>query len=300
LTLETHVPSFRRILIAVDGSKNALAACGAAASIAKASRGKITMLYAAISPTRELHDSNEVGIRDETGGAEQRIVDEAASVIGDDELVLERVVLPVHASVVETISAYAQKGDFDLIVMGERGLGGFKRLVLGSVSSGVATHATRPVLVVRSDPSGQTTSLERIMVAVDGSVSAKHAVAEAAKLAGLLEAKLEILHVMCIPEIAYATTRPVPIGDMEEALRTSGEMVLAEASSLAETYGTRATCEIRKGISPAQGIVDYADANQTDLIVVGARGMGGFKKLLLGSVSNTVLHYAGCSVLVVK
>jgi nucleotide-binding universal stress UspA family protein len=300
LTPETHAPSFKRILVAVDGSKNALAACGAAASIARASRGKITVLYAATSPTRELHDSNEVGLRDETGGSEQRIVDEAASVIGGGELVLERVVLPVHPSVVERITAYAQKGDFDLLVMGKRGLGGFRRLVLGSVSSGVATHATRPVLVVRSDPSGQTTSFQRIMVAVDGSVSGKHAVSEAAKLAALLEAKLEILHVMYIPEIAYATTRPVPIGDMEEALRSSGEKVLAEAASLAETNGTRATCEIRKGVSPAQGIVDYADANQTDMIVIGARGMGGFKKLLLGSVSNSVLHYAGCSVLVVK
>ncbi len=76
--------------------------------------------------------------------------------------------------------------------------------------------------------------------------------------------------------------------------------MLAEAVSLAESGGTSASSEIRKGISPAQGIVDYADTSEADLVVVGTRGMGGFGKLLMGSVANSVLHYADCSVLVVR
>lgn len=53
------------------------------------------------------------------------------------------------SSVVETIVDHATKDKVDLIVIGSRGLGGFKKLLLGSVSSGVVTHASCPVLVVR-------------------------------------------------------------------------------------------------------------------------------------------------------
>jgi nucleotide-binding universal stress UspA family protein len=53
-------------------------------------------------------------------------------------------------------------------------------------------------------------------------------------------------------------------------------------------------------VSPAQGLVQLAERDGADVIVVGTRGNGGFKKLLLGSVANSVLHYADCSVLVTK
>ncbi len=58
-------------------------------------------------------------------------------------------VLPSAESIVGQIVDYADREKADLIAMGSRGLGGFKRMVIGSVSSGVVTHAKCPVLVVR-------------------------------------------------------------------------------------------------------------------------------------------------------
>jgi nucleotide-binding universal stress UspA family protein len=285
--------SIGRILVAVDGSKNALAACGAAGSIAKPANARITLLYVATNSTSESKSPvTDVGAKE--------LLDEAASATGDESLVVERKVLSERASVVKAIADFADEGNFDLLVLGTRGLGGFSRLTLGSVSSGVATHAGVPVLVVRSGPTGEARSLKHIVVAIDGSPNSMHAVRAAANLAKLLEGKLEILHVIHIPETAYAMTRPVPIDQMEEGARLVGEKLLDEALSLAEIGGAPATREMKMGISPSQGIVDFAEAKRAGLIVVGARGMGGFKRLLLGSVSNSVLHYAGCSVLVVK
>ena len=53
-------------------------------------------------------------------------------------------------------------------------------------------------------------------------------------------------------------------------------------------------------VSPAQGVVQLAERDEADVVVVGTRGNGGFRKLVLGSVANSVLHYADCSVLVTK
>ena len=286
------------ILVAVDGSKSALAACRVAASIAGAAHAAITLLYvdltSAAEPRRVEPTAPSEIVR------KQRIMDEAVSAVGDNALIIGRKAVSERASVVRAITEYADSGDFDLVVLGTRGLGGFKRLTIGSVSSGVATHARKAVLVVRSDPTGKEPPLRHIAAAADGSPNSKHAVGAAARLAKTLGAELEIVHVIHVPEISHAPTTLVPLGEIEEGARSNGERVLAEAASLAQSEGVSAKCKIKKGVSPAQGIVDYADANHTDLIVIGARGLGRFRKLLLGSVSNSVLHYANCSVLVVK
>jgi len=52
--------------------------------------------------------------------------------------------------------------------------------------------------------------------------------------------------------------------------------------------------------SPAQGIVELAEKGGEDVIVIGTRGLGGFREMFMGSVANSVLHYADCSVLIMK
>jgi nucleotide-binding universal stress UspA family protein len=297
---EKSAGNFGSILVAVDGSNNALAACGLAGLIAKSAHAKVGLLYAAAYSAPESESPAAVALRSMLKEREKRLFEEAASATGDESLVIERKVIPKPTSIVKAIVDFAGEGNFDLLVLGTRGLGGFRRLTVGSISSGVATHARVPVLVARLSSTREAPSLEHIVVATDGSPNSSRAVVTAAKLAKLMGGRLDILHVMHIPETAYAMTRPVPIDQMEEGARSVGEKALDEALSLVEKEGVPVTSEMRMGISPAQGIVDFAEAKKADLIVVGARGMGGFRKLLLGSVSNTVLHYAGCSVLVMK
>ena len=76
-------------------------------------------------------------------------VDEAVSLAKAQDVPVKRRVLKGAASVVEAITNYSAAQKVDLIVVGTRGSGGFKRLLLGSVSSGVVNHATSSVLVVR-------------------------------------------------------------------------------------------------------------------------------------------------------
>lgn len=209
-----------------------------------------------------------------------------------------------RSSVVGTIVDYAVQEKTDLIIMGTRGLGGFKRAVLGSVSSGVAEHASCSTLVVRSGKNGRA-AIKSILVAVDGSPNAQRALETAIDMAKGMDAELRIAHVVFVPTLAWSMGVPgsaVPTEQIEEDAEEAGRALLDKAVKFASESGLAGAKPelVTDLVSPAQGIVQLAEHDGVDIIVVGTRGNGGFKKLLLGSVANSVLHYAPSSVLVTK
>ena len=83
-------------------------------------------------------------------------------------------------------------------------------------------------------------------------------------------------------------------------MRNEGEKYLNKVKLIADEKNIQIKTEMISSINIAGGIVDYAEENNIDLIVIGTRGRSGFKKLLLGSVASHVITYAHCPVLVVK
>jgi nucleotide-binding universal stress UspA family protein len=83
-------------------------------------------------------------------------------------------------------------------------------------------------------------------------------------------------------------------------MRNEGEKYLNKVKRNANEKNIQIKTEIISSTNIAGGIVDYAEENNIDLIVIGTRGRSGFKKLLLGSVASHVVTYAHCPVLVVK
>ena len=181
-----------------------------------------------------------------------------------------------------------------------------KRAALGSVSSGVAEHSQCATLVVRSSK-GKTGAggIKRILVAIDGSQNAQRALETAVDMAIRLNSELMIAHVVYVPGLFWSMGLPgtsIPTDKIEEDAEKIAQEVISKAVKFAKDAGvTKAEGEmVTELTSPAQGIVQLAEKGGVDLIAVGTRGNGGFKKLLLGSVANSVLHYAPCSVLVTK
>ena len=139
-----------------------------------------------------------------------------------------------------------------------------------------------------------------ILVGVDGSESSKKALQKAIDLAKALNATLHIVSV--VKPIELAAIDYIPPEDIEEYEHEQIEKIkpcLNEAKKLAEENGLKPNVKILEG-DPAEELMDYADDNNCDLIVVGYRGKGGFKRLLLGSTANNLVKYANQSVLVVK
>jgi nucleotide-binding universal stress UspA family protein len=155
---------FKRLLVAVDGSENSARASQVAVELAEKLKTELTVLHAITPPALYYHTEispegpviepptheKEIDVYLEYARRVGRgIVDSTVSEAKKRGITVKADVPETATSVVETIVNQAAKENADLIIVGTRGLGGFKKLLLGSVSSGVVDHAHCPVLVIR-------------------------------------------------------------------------------------------------------------------------------------------------------
>jgi len=142
----------------------------------------------------------------------------------------------------------------------------------------------------------------RIVVGTDGSDTAKLAVREAAELAKSTGASLYVVSAYDpVPESRLREERLEAPADIEHTVSPSEDVdaTLAEAAREVERAGVQVRTFARQG-EPADAILDVAEEENADLIVVGNKGMTGAKRFLLGSVPNKVSHHAPSSVLIIR
>jgi len=142
----------------------------------------------------------------------------------------------------------------------------------------------------------------RIVVGTDGSETAAKAVGEAVELAAAVGATVDIVSAYePVPESRLREEAEGVPADVSWAVgpREDVDATLAAAGEIAESKGVKSKVHPRQG-DPADAILDVAEEQNADLIVVGNKGMTGAKRFLLGSVPNKVSHHAPCSVLIVR
>jgi nucleotide-binding universal stress UspA family protein len=145
----------------------------------------------------------------------------------------------------------------------------------------------------------------KVLVAVDGSKNSDRASKIAVRLAERNIAELLVICVVPRPSYLFAPVSgagvpPMRLGDYYTYATKDAEKWVNETISLAKGRGVVARGRVLKSASVIQSITNYAQDQKVDLIVLGTRGLGGFDRLLLGSVSNGVVTHARCSVLVVR
>jgi nucleotide-binding universal stress UspA family protein len=175
------------------------------------------------------------------------------------------------------------------VVVGARGHSLLSGVVLGSVSQHVTRHASCPVVVARAPYQSDAT---RIVVGVDGSTGSRKA----------LEFAFDHASRKNVPLTAIHAWRNAGRGFGEEGLVEeirAAERILAEArAGFSDQYPDVKVTTEAIPVAPQRAL---ADASQSAaLVVVGSRGLGAFAGLLLGSVSQSVLHHAQCTVAVVR
>jgi nucleotide-binding universal stress UspA family protein len=147
-----------KILVAVDGSNPSVDAAEIAIDIAERHGAHLIALYVISSNIRYEYDgsyltSSALGpfkdIVNIAMNKGQKFVDKVKEMSYGKATKVETEVLVAVDSVVKEIVNYAEKQNIDLIVIGTRGISGFKRMLLGSTASGVVTYSHCPVLVVR-------------------------------------------------------------------------------------------------------------------------------------------------------
>lgn len=153
---------------------------------------------------------------------------------------------------------------------------------------------------------------QKILIPLDGSEHSSRALDVGIQIAKRFEGKITLIHVYSVtlhpflaPEPTTLTPPAVPImtpmetSEIAEAARKAGTQVLTKGEEKTRAEGVQVETLLREG-HVVQEIVSVASEGKFDLIVMGARGVGKLKEILLGSVSDGVLRNAHCPVLVVK
>ena len=185
--------------------------------------------------------------------------------------------------------------DAEMVVVGSHGSGGLTGFLLGSVSRQIATHASCPTVVMRP----VAADAADMVVGVDGSAHSLKALRWAFEQASFTGLSLHVLHSWEIPPTWSMVE--VPSYEPEVLIRDYGNAELRDTSEAMAGFrddfpDVKVRQEVMKG-SPVKALVKASEHAQ--LVVVGSRGLGGFRGLLLGSVSHAVVHKAACPVAVV-
>ena len=200
----------------------------------------------------------------------------------------------------------------DLVVMGNQGLSNVQRFFLGGVSEYVLTNAACSVLIVRKPFSSHRTDHTRaphVLLAIDGSEHSFTALEQVADFPLPESSQFSLLHVSNFEEDMDLTpwmNQTIGFHDVPQDVypfvmhqRKSDKLLLEEGECRFSKSGKPVKTILAYG-HVARTILDIAEKQLTDLIVVGSRGLSGIKKFLLGSISQKLVRYAPCPVLIVR
>jgi nucleotide-binding universal stress UspA family protein len=287
------------IVVGTNGRPDSRAAVLWAADEACRRPTPLRVVYALSMPAVLVTPIGDAGpLPEEVLHSAHEVADLAAQVARDRGVgeVQTRVELGSPAAVIIRESA-----EVDLVVLGSRGRGDVATAVLGSVMVTVTSHAKCPVVVVRPGVMAHLDENHAVVVGIDGSHHSVHAVAFAADMASRAGAPLVVLSAWHLPlsdslGVAWSLTGTGDNRIRAEALAREpvDGMVQKVRATHPQVLVTGRVVEGDAGAVLAQA------SRRSGLVVVGSRGVGGFRGLLLGSVSHHVVHDATCPVAVVR
>lgn len=285
-------------MVAHDGSEHADEALVWATDAAHSEGRPLCIVHCVAPPEPSLHaylgtieyDADRAAEAVQSGRSQ--VLDEASAVVQRSHPTVTvttvlRVDDPRHTLIEASHTAH-------MVVLGSRGRGPVRSLLLGSVSVAVSKHAACPVVVLRPRP--PKSGGGGVLVGVDGTPSSRPVLEFAFRQASLRGQKLTAMH--CFWDVLSATTGARPVPDAESGLEEQ-HLILAEAiAGMREKFP-----DVETELELARGLVDEVLVGaglDKDLVVIGGHDHSSLSFLLYGSVSTSVLEHARCPVAVVR
>ena len=255
--------AYQKLVVGTDGSATARIAEHVALALANAARAELVVVSA-------YSDENERRTSEEAVAASCQLA-QASGVLAKAQV--------IEGEAAAAIIEVADRAAADLIVVGDVGLGGPKRLRLGGIADQISHNMPCDLLIVRTskrDPAEAPGAYSSVLMATDGSPTADRAARVGSEVAALTSAQVALVYV----------------GD--EAM---GRIVLRDT---AQRLGIPDAKSWTLQGDPGEQIVALAGWEGHELVVVGNKGMTGALRFLLAAVPNKVSHLAPCDVLVVN
>ncbi|MFJ9542484.1 universal stress protein [Streptomyces sp. NPDC101225] len=285
------------VVVGVDGSASSLAAVEVAAREARLREAGLRVVHAFLWPATHVPlgpwplGPPDGGIRNRVEHLVAEAVERARKTAPEVD-VSHVVVTGEPLTVLE-----AQSRAAELVVVGSRGMGGFVGLLVGATAVHLVAHGRCPVLVVRDQPSAEGP----IVLGVDGSPAGERAVDFAFSEAAFRKTGLTALHAWTTWNASLPAPQDpsLPYANPPGALAEEEGRLLSEA--LAGHQERYPEVAVEHKVVHGRTREALIEASRTaQLMVLGARGRDGFAGLLLGSVSQALLHHAHCPVVVVR
>jgi nucleotide-binding universal stress UspA family protein len=283
-----------KVLLATDGSEDATQATEAATDLAKRTGSELHVVhvwhdvpgpYRHGFVKRELHRQGQ-----EILDAEVRKIEETGGTVTQAHL--------REGRTSDEVIRLSEELGVGLLVVGSRGMGTVRRILIGSHSEEIVHHAHVPVLVVRRGDAVWPPN--RVVVGEDFSDDARQAGEIAASIAALYEASMVLIYAHPdLPEVPPGETRDAVVRELDDIRSRDEERLGERAGELAEILGSRPEVRVSDG-SPAKVILEaIQEETPPALAAVGSRGLAGIMRTRLGSVSTKVVTASPGPVLVV-
>ena len=138
----------------------------------------------------------------------------------------------------------------------------------------------------------------KVLVPVDGSDNSLRALDAALLLSEKIGAEVTAIHVMEDIPILHIQSEKL-LRELVDAYKKETQQILSKCSDIATRKGLSITTKLLQG-NVGSTILDFCEREKYDVIIMGSRGMGKFKELVLGSVSNKVVHHSSCPVMIIR
>jgi nucleotide-binding universal stress UspA family protein len=294
--------TYKKILMPTDFSQNAQQALRYASMIAKKLDADLTLLHVLtvheLDPHNIEHNFPDIGDfyahMERATNAHLDNID-----INFDHYHTETI---RGISPADEIIKYADKNEFELIIMGTHGRSAISHFLMGSVAERVVRHAPCPVITVahQEKETYRLPTINKIVLPIDFSEFSKQVVEYAVDLAKVFDAKIEFLHILdqrvhpsyyIVGHDFFLTAEPeLP----EKALKTLQEFISDISPS-----GVVFSYAVQEGV-PHNGILEFAESVDADLIMMTTHGLSGLEKMLIGSTTEKVVRKANMPVFTIN
>ena len=279
------------IVVGVDGSEQSRLAVKWACDEADRRGALLRLIFAESSEPEHVPPWYEPGQTLESAG--QAVVDDAFGLVvtRHPSVVARAEVVNWPPALVLTVASRSA----ELLVVGARGRGGFKELLLGSVSDQCIQYSHCPVVVVSDDPESvsEPAGGPRIVVGVDGSFGSAQALRWALDEARVRSARVEALYVWQYPPIGAFVLGP------PKGFKAFGQEIVEGAAAFQNKWAPDVPFEVAAQMGPT--VPSLLDRSRgADLLVLGSRGHGSFGDVLLGSVAHQCARHAHGAVVVTR
>lgn len=293
------------IVLATDLSAASQRAYPFAATIARHYGAGITLVHVDETIDFGFHDAGALAeYLEQAHAARGELLDQASGLLTTQDIPVS--VESAEGSPWQEVLRTADERDAGLIVVARQGLGGIKRLLIGSTTTRLLRHSSRPVLVVPTGPDeqqrpavgGDLPALRRVIVSTDFSPDSQRGLRAALGLADRLGAQLQLTHVLRLP-LLVATIPGESMVIPREELRTSlAADADEELQKIVEASGSdRLSPQLLVSFYVAEALAGELDKN-ADMVVVPSHGKNALRATLLGSTTEALVKLASKPVLV--